>query len=216
MSAGASNDPHTIADERALRELYGPTHPIAKIKCLDALDDHARAFIERSPFLCLSTQGADGGADVTPRGDAPGFVAMLDERTLAIPDRPGNNRLDSLTNILGNPAVGLLFLVPGFDDTLRVNGRATLSTEPSLLAGMIVNAKTPTLAIVIDVEEVFLHCAKAFRRARLWDPTARQDRREMPSLRKMVLDQTTGAPDDPAEVARLDAELEAEYERTMY
>ena len=124
-----------------------------------------------------------------------GFVRILDPRTLAIPDRPGNNRLDSLANIIANPTVGLLFIIPGFDDTLRVNGQASLVTDPALLDTMIVNDRVPKLAIVIKVGEVFMHCAKAFRRSHLWDPEHFQDRREMPSLSKIILDQTTGAPD---------------------
>ena len=155
-------------------------------------------------------------ADVSPRGDPCGFVHVIDNKTLAIPDRPGNNRLDTLENILANPSVGLLFLVPGFDDTLRVNGQARLSSDPHLLAAMAVNGRMPKLAIVVEVAEVFLHCAKAFRRSGLWDPEARQDRREMPSLVKMILDQTTGAPSDPAEQARLDDGLEQEYRGSMY
>ncbi|MDZ4088848.1 MAG: MSMEG_1061 family FMN-dependent PPOX-type flavoprotein [Tabrizicola sp.] len=140
----------------------------------------------------------------------------MDDHTLAIPDRPGNNRLDTLSNILANPNVGLLFLVPGFDDTLRVNGTARLSTDPELLRHMAVNDRVPTLAIVVTVTEVFLHCAKAFRRSRLWDPDARQDRTEMPSLLKMILDQTTGAPQDPADLQKIDEGLEADYRASMY
>ena len=166
--------------------------------------------------MCIGTQNAAGKADVSPRGDPAGFVTVLDDRTLAIPDAPGNNRLDTLSNILANPNVGLLFVVPGFDDTLRVNGRASLSTDPKILQAMAVNDRVPTLAIVVEVAEVFLHCAKAFRRSRLWDPEARQDRKEMPSLLKMILDQTTGAPQDPAEMQRIDDGLEADYRASMY
>ncbi|XDA99904.1 pyridoxamine 5'-phosphate oxidase family protein [Sulfitobacter sp. LCG007] len=207
---------HEIADEDALRSLYPATHELARVKCLGSLDLHARAFIERAPFLCLGTQNARGSADVSPRGDPAGFVRVLDDNTLAIPDRPGNNRLDSLSNILANPAVGLLFIVPGFDDTLRVNGRARLVTAPALLAEMTVNGRAPTLAILVDVHEVFLHCAKAFRRSRLWDPEHFRDRRELPSLANMILDQTTGAPEDSREMARIDADLEEGYRRSMY
>ena len=216
MSLTDRGNPHLIADEAALRALFGETHEMARLKCLDALDTHARAFVARSPFVCLSTQDADGRADVSPRGDPPGFVAVLDERTLAIPDRPGNNRLDSLANILANPAVGLLFLIPGFDETLRVNGRARLSTDPALLGPMAVNGRVPTLAIVVAVDEVFLHCAKALRRSGLWDPERRQDRRELPSLSRMVLEQTTGAPEEPGAMERIDEALEAEYRASMY
>lgn len=210
------NPEHLIADVTALRALFPPTHAIAVAKCLDRLDRHARDFVARSPFLCIGTQSADGTADVSPRGDPRGFVRVLDDHTLVIPDRPGNNRLDTLANILANPAVGLLFLVPGFDDTLRVNGRAVLSRDPALLAPLAVNGRAPTVAIVVTVDEVFLHCAKAFRRSGLWDPAQYQDRREMPSLPAIILDQTTGAPTDPAEMARIDADLEAEYRQSLY
>lgn len=205
-----------IADEAQLRALYPPTHTLAGLKSLSTLDPHAQEFIRRSPFLTIGTQSAVGKADVSPRGDPAGFVRVLDDRTLAIPDRPGNNRLDTLSNIIANPNVGLLFLVPGFDDTLRINGRARLSTDPQLLATMAVNDRVPVLAIVVQVAEVFLHCAKAFRRSRLWDQEARQDRKEMPSLLKMILDQTTGAPQDPAEMRKIDEGLEADYRTSMY
>jgi PPOX class probable FMN-dependent enzyme len=205
-----------IEDEAGLRELFPPTHELALKKSLTRLDTHARDFIARSPFLCIGTQGPEGRADVSPRGDPSGFVTVLDDRRLAIPDRPGNNRLDTLANIIANPAVGLLFLVPGFDDTLRINGRARVSRDPALLAGMTVNGREPKVAIVVEISEVFLHCAKAFRRSRLWDPDARQDRGEMPSLVKMILDQTTGAPEDAEEQKRLDEGLEADYRSSMY
>lgn len=211
-----SQPKHQIADEAALRSLYPATHPLAALKSLGLLDPHAREFIRRSPFLTIGTQNQEGRADVSPRGDPAGFVQVLDDRTLAIPDRPGNNRLDTLANILSNPNVGILFLVPGFDDTLRVNGTAHLTTDPELLHRMAVNDRVPTLAIVVTVTEVFLHCAKAFRRSRLWDPEARQDRKEMPSLVKMILDQTTGAPQDPAEQQKIDDNLEADYRASMY
>lgn len=211
-----SSGEHLIDSEELLRDLYGETHPLAVKKCLPALDDYCREYISRSPFLCLSTQHADGTADVSPRGDPAGFVHIIDQNTVAIPDRPGNNRLDSLSNILSNPSVGLLFLVPGFDDTLRLNGRAFLSRDPELLASMAVNNRTPTLAIVVEVKEVFLHCAKAFRRARLWQAEALQDRQQLPSLAAMVTEQISGVAVEPADAVVLGKELEDEYQQTMY
>ncbi len=205
-----------ISDEPALRSLFEATHTLAALKSQDALDTHAQAFIRRSPFVCIGTQGLDGKADVSPRGDPVGFVRILDEHTLAIPDRPGNNRLDSLANIVANPNVGLLFIIPGFDDTLRVNGKASLVTDPDLLASMSVNGRSPRLAIVVRVDEVFMHCAKAFRRSHLWDPDHLQDRREMPSLMNILLDQTTGAPSDDDELRKKDEDLEDEYRKTLY
>lgn len=209
------NPEFTIADEQSLRSLFPATHALAIQKFQTSLGAHAQAFIERSPFLCIGTQHLDGKADVSPRGDPPGFVRILDPRTLAIPDRPGNNRLDSLTNILANPSVGLLFIIPGFDDTLRVNGQARLVTDPELLDSMRVNDRLPTLAIVVDVAEVFMHCAKAFRRSHLWEPDHFQDRSEMPSLIKIILDETSGAPGEDA-MRKIDADLEADYKRTLY
>ena len=204
-----------IADEAQLRGLFGVPGVLAAQKCRSSLDKHAHAFIARSPFLCIGTQSADGTADVSPRGDPPGFVKVLDETTLAIPDRPGNNRLDTLANIVANPNVGLLFIIPGFDDTLRVNGRASLVTDPELLGLMSVQERIPKLAIVVRVGELFMHCAKAFRRSQLWNPEYFQDRSAMPSLTKIILDQTTGAPDDDA-MRKIDADLEVEYKQTMY
>ncbi|MEO3690588.1 pyridoxamine 5'-phosphate oxidase family protein [Roseateles paludis] len=206
---------HTIADEAALRALFEPTHDLAVKKCQDQLSPHAREFIARSPFLCIGTQSRDGRADVSPRGDSVGFVKVLDERTLAIPDRPGNNRLDTQVNILSNPNVGLLFIVPGFEDTLRVNGQARLVTDPALLQTMAVQDRVPKLAIVVTVQEVFMHCAKAFRRSRLWDVASQQNRREMPSLVKIILDETTGAPAED-EMRKLDEGLEEAYRKTLY
>jgi uncharacterized protein len=205
----------TIPDEQALRGLFPPTHELAAQKVLSNLDKHAQDFIRRSPFVCVGTQDANGKADVSPRGDPAGFVRILDDKTLAIPDRPGNNRLDTLSNILANPNVGLLFIIPGFDDTLRINGQAQLVTDPELLDSMAMNGRSPKLAIVVQVGEVFLHCAKAFRRSKLWDPGHFQDRSAMPSLMKIILDQTGGAPGE-AEMQKRDADLEADYRTSMY
>lgn len=205
-----------IQDEESLRSIFPPTHALAADKCLDHLDKHAKAYLARSPFMCIGTQSESGKADVSPRGDPCGFVKVLDEKTLLIPDRPGNNRLDTLSNILSNPSVGLLFMIPGFDDTMRVNGNAKITRDPDLLSMLVVKDRAPSVAIIIEVSEVFLHCAKAFRRSNLWDPTQLQDRSEMPSLINIVLEQTTGAPDDPKELDKLDADLEVEYQKTMY
>lgn len=210
------NPDFTVTDELSLRGLFETTHPLAVQKFQTTLDKHAQEFIRRSPFLCIGTQNEDGKADVSPRGDPVGFVKILDQHTLAIPDRPGNNRLDTLVNVIANPNVGLLFIVPGFDDTLRVNGQATLVTDPELLKTMSVNDRIPKLAIVVKVGGVFMHCAKAFRRSHLWDPEHFQTRSEMPSLLKIILDQTTGAPSDEGEMRKIDDGLEDDYRKTMY
>lgn len=205
-----------VNNETDLRALFSATHAIAVQKCLDHLDKHAMDFVARSPFMCIGTQSPNGLADVSPRGDPSGFVKVLDQKTLLIPDRPGNNRLDSLSNILANPTVGLLFLIPGFDETMRVNGKAKITRDPALLALLAMEGRTPTLAIVVTVQEVFIHCAKALRRSKLWDSSRHQDRSEMPSLLKIILDQTTGAPEDPEEMKKIDDGLEVEYQKTMY
>jgi uncharacterized protein len=210
------NPEFVITAEQSLRSLFQATHTLAALKSQSALDKHAQAFIRRSPFLCIGTQDSDGKADVSPRGDPVGFVKILDQHTLAIPDRPGNNRLDSLVNILANPSVGLLFIIPGFDDTLRVSGQASLMNDPEILESMRVEDRIPKLAIVVKVSEVFMHCAKAFRRSQLWNPDHFQDRDEMPSLSKIILDQTTGAPRDDDAMRKIDDELEDEYKKTLY
>ncbi len=216
MKAFELNPDFVISDEPSLRSLFQAVHTLAALKSQTALDQHAQDFIARSPFLCIGTQNRDGKADVSPRGDPPGFVRILDRHTLAIPDRPGNNRLDTQVNILANPTVGLLFVIPGFDDTLRVNGQATLVNDPAVLEGMSIKDRAPKLAIVVRVDEVFLHCAKAFRRSQLWNPDHFQDRKTMPSLSKIILDQTTGAPSDESAMRKIDDDLEVEYKQTLY
>jgi uncharacterized protein len=171
-----------------LRENYGQPIERARLKVLRRLDGHCQKFISLSPFVCLGTSGEEG-ADVSPRGDRPGFVHVLDDATLAVPDWPGNNRIDSLMNIASNPRVGLLFLIPGVDETLRVNGRAELSSDPELLTCWEVNGKRPRSALVITVEEAFLHCGKALIRSRLWHEDYKIDRSELPSYGRMLKDQ---------------------------
>jgi uncharacterized protein len=178
-----------VGSQEELRELVGYPSEVAVRKQLSTLDSHCTAFIARSPFLLLGTSSASGNCDVSPKGDLPGFVLVLDERTLVIPDRPGNRRIDSLSNITDNSRVGLLFLIPGVEETLRVNGRAVLSRAPDLLDRTAMNGKRPVLAIVVHVEEAFLHCARSFKRARLWDAEHRIKRSELPSLAAMIMDQ---------------------------
>jgi PPOX class probable FMN-dependent enzyme len=160
----------------------------ARLKSLRKLDHHFRKFIALSPFLCLVTTGEEG-ADVTPRGDQPGFVRVLDDVTLAIPDWPGNNRLDSLTNVIFNPEVGILFLIPGVNETLRVNGRAQITTHPEVLRLWEWHGKRPKSALLITVSEAFLHCGKALIRSRLWQDDYKIDRAELPSYGQMLKDQ---------------------------
>ena len=173
--------PTPITSEDELRELIGEPADIVRAKVSDRVNDLTRRFIDLSPFMLLATSAPDGSCDVSPRGDPAGFVHVVDERTLLIPDRPGNRLADSLRNILQNHHVGLLFLVPGVGDTLRVNGRATIITDAELLEPLAVERKTPKLGLLIEVDEVFTHCSKAFLRSRLWDPTEFVDRDELPS-----------------------------------
>jgi PPOX class probable FMN-dependent enzyme len=175
-----------IATEAELRARFATPGRLATLKQLDRLDHNCRRFVALSPFLCLATSRPDGLADNSPRGDAPGFVQVLDERTLVIPDRPGNNRLDSMTNILHNPNVGLLFFIPGVTETLRVNGRARLSASRELLAPFEVRGRAPKAAIVVEVVEAFLHCSKALIRSRLWEEDAKVDRAVLPTLGRMI------------------------------
>ena len=155
---------HVVDDEAELRQLLGVPGPRSILKEQKIIDAHVRAFIAQSPFLVMATSGADGSCDVSPKGDAPVFVQVLDDHRLVIPDRPGNKRLDGMKNILTNPHIGLLFLVPGREETLRINGRASVTREPALLARLTARGKTPLLAIGVEVEQCFLHCPKAFRR----------------------------------------------------
>ena len=171
----------TIRDEEDLRRLLGEPSDLVRAKVGDRLNELTRQFVDRSPFVLLATSSPDGTCDVSPRGDPPGFVRVLDEQTLLLPERPGNRLADSLRNILANPRVGLIFVVPGVGDTLRVNGRATLVTDDELLAPSAVDGKVPKLGILVDADEVFTHCSKAFLRSQLWDPERYVERSELPS-----------------------------------
>ncbi|MGH7077987.1 MAG: pyridoxamine 5'-phosphate oxidase family protein [Acetobacteraceae bacterium] len=202
---------HEIADPQTLRAHYGEISALAQKKVLHALDRHARAFIALSPFVMLATADASGNTDASPRGDSPGFVTVRDERTLLIPDRPGNNRVDSFANMLATGGVGLLFLVPGIDETLRVNGRARLLFDPDLLAAAAVHGRLPRAVLEIAVREVFFHCGKALKRAALWDPQRHQPRKAFPSLGRVIAEQT-GAMD----VAAADAAVAESYRDRLY
>ncbi len=159
---------HIVTSEQELRDLLGAASPRSILKERRALDEHCRAYIAASPFLVMATSGCDGSCDVSPKGDAPGFVAVLDDRHIVIPDRPGNKRFDGMKNLLTNPHIGLIFLVPGREETLRINGRAWITRDPKLLARCGAHDKTPQLAIGVEVEQCFLHCQKAFLRSKLW------------------------------------------------
>ena len=171
----------TVETEAALREIIGAPTEIVCAKVSDRLNELTRRFIERSPFLCIATSDELGNCDVSPRGDPTGFVRILDDETLLVPERPGNRLADSLRNILRNPHVGLLFVIPGVTDTFRVNGRATLTTDAALLEPCTVEGKAPRLGILVDINAAYTQCSKAFLRSQLWDPARFVDRIELPT-----------------------------------
>jgi uncharacterized protein len=175
-----------ISDEAELRDAIGSPKPIVLDKQTDRLNRLTRQFIDRSPFVCVATAHPDGGLDVSPRGDPAGFVRVLDERTLLLPDRPGNRIADTLTNLLADPRIALLFLIPGVGDTFRVNGRARIVDDPELLEPCAVEGKVPRLGILISIEEAYTQCAKALIRSDLWNPDKHLERSELPSSGEML------------------------------
>jgi PPOX class probable FMN-dependent enzyme len=196
----------------ALRDLIGDPMKEVEGKEMPALDGHAREFIARSPFLVLATVGGDGHVDVSPRGDPPGFVHVVDDRTLILPDRKGNRRIDSMSNILENPHVGLIFLMPGYEETLRIRGRASLTTGADDLAGMAVNGKAPQIGVRVAVDTVFYHCAKALKRARLWDPASQAVAEGYPKFAQIIHDQYM----HKVEAEDIDIELQKAYRDDLY
>ncbi len=194
-----------------LRDCYSQPLDRSLRKSLPALDAHMRQFVSLSPFVCLGTSGS-GGADVTPRGDSPGFVHVHDDRTLLIPDWPGNNRLDSLTNVVANPNVGLLFFIPGVNETLRINGTAEITTEPGLVERWTVNGKHPRSVMRVTVREAYLHCAKALMRSKLWEDDYRIERTELPTYAQMLKDQGVTSQG----VEELQAAIDESYATRLY
>ena len=194
-----------------LDRIYGQPKPTTKAKSLDHVDKYGRQFLALSPFCVISAADADGAMDVSPRGGEPGFVHVEDERTVMLPDRPGNNRLDTLRNLVGgNGRIGMMFLIPGFDDVYRINGRARLSDDPALLDRFVEFGRKPRCIVTVAVEEAFLHCPKAIMRGRLWEAQAQVERTVMPSLSEMVMDQLNlGKPtvDEAAVIERYKTQL---------
>jgi uncharacterized protein len=203
-----------ITSHEALRTVYKmpepTTGPIRKE--LKRLDGHCKSFIARSPFVLIGSSDGNGNADVTPKGDKPGFAAVLDDNTIAIPDRPGNNRVDTLENIVVSPAVGLLFLIPGMNETLRVNGEARITTDPALRERLAVQGRPPLSVIVVTVKAAYMHCAKAFMRSGLWKPDSWPDRATMPTLGEILRDQE--AVDQSA--AETDRRLDEAYKQSLW
>jgi len=201
-----------ITSRDQLRQHYRAVHDLAVKKALPTLDYHAKSFIGRSPFVLIGSQDEAGNADVTPKGDKAGFVAVLDDSTLAIPDRPGNNRLDTWENVVANPAVGLLFLIPGMNETLRVNGTARLTVDEELRSRFAVDGKLPISVLVVTVKASYMHCAKAFMRSDLWKPESWPDRTKLPTLGEILRDQLALA----ETAAVLDADLDQSYQKSLW
>jgi uncharacterized protein len=199
-----------IDAESDLRGLIGEPTDLVRSKIADRLNDLTRQFVERSPFLCLATSAADGSCDVSPKGDPAGFVRILDEKTLLLPDRPGNRLADSLRNILQNPHIALLFVIPGVTDTFRVNGRAEIVTDAEQLEQCAVEGKAPKLALRIDIDEAYTHCSKAFLRSNLWDPESYVDRADLPTPGELL--RSTNAEIEPDEYDAARAERYARRE----
>lgn len=208
-------DSCTIDSREQLRDLIGRPLQANVDKSLDHIDALAARFITMSPFLTIASCNAAGAMDVSPKGDPPGFVAVLDDKHFAVPERPGNRRCDTFHNILENPAVGLIFLVPGMDETLRINGTATLSTDPGILEPMAVDGRPPLLALVVKVEEVFIHCGKALKRSRLWHDDYHIDRSAFPTMGEVVHAHAKLSAQDIS-VQRVNAHVEHDYETNLY
>ena len=201
-----------VTDEKDLRALLGTPSELALKKQIARLDEHCRAFIAHAPFMLLATSDAHGRCDVSPKGDPAGFVRVLDDTHLVIPDRPGNKRLDGMRNILGNPHVGLIFLIPGRRETLRVNGRACITRDETLLASLEAMGKRPVLAVGVEVEEVYLHCAKAFIRSALWQPDRWPKLERLASAAQMFWDQAKPA----CTVEELARHIDEGYAKRLY
>jgi PPOX class probable FMN-dependent enzyme len=202
---------HLLTTVDALEALYGKPKGGSVIKEIHHISDDYRTLIEASPFVVLATSGPEG-LDCSPKGDAPGFVRVLDDRTLAIPDRPGNNRTDSFHNIVRDPRIALLFLIPGVGETLRVNGRAAISTEPALVASFAVNGKMPRSVLIVTVESIYFHCSKAIVRAGLWEADRQIDRTSLPSTGTIIANLSGGQLGGEA----YDRELPERVKRELY
>ena len=202
---------HTLKTVADLEAVYGAPNPRSLLKEIDHLNADYRAFVEASPFIVLSSVGAQG-TDASPKGDAPGFVRILNERLLAIPDRPGNNRIDNLRNIVEDGRVSVLFIVPGVGETLRVNGTATISADPELLASFAVQGKLPRSVILVQVQTVYFHCSKALVRSKLWERGAQETKPAVPTAGKILQHISGGAFDGEA----YDRELPERLKTTLY
>ncbi|QCK88756.1 pyridoxamine 5'-phosphate oxidase family protein [Phreatobacter aquaticus] len=200
-----------VTSQGDLRTHFGQVSPLAEKKVLTRLDKFCRDFIALSPFLVLASSDGQGNADASPRGDGPGFVAVLDDTSLLIPDRRGNNRVDSFANVLASPGIGLIFFVPGVNETLRINGKAEITQDPALLAPLAVQDIVPTIGLKVRVEEAYFHCGKALMRSKLWDPATQIERHSFPTLGRIIAEQTAAIEVDVAEKA-----MEEGYRTRLY
>jgi hypothetical protein len=201
----------TISTETHLREILGSPSDLIVAKVTDRLNGLTRQFVERSPFVCVATCRPDGGLDISPRGDPAGFVRILDDRRLLIPERPGNRLADTLTNLLADPRIALLFLIPGVGDTFRANGRATVVDDPELLAPSAVEGRTPKLGVLVSIEEAFTHCPKAFIRSDLWNPERHVDASQLPTSGAIM----RAVADAGLDAETYDRERDARYARRV-
>jgi uncharacterized protein len=186
-----AHDTSVVKSVDQLEQIYGQPIPTSIAKEVDRLNEVYSKLIEAAPFVVIATSGP-GGLDCSPKGDLPGFVRIVDDKTLMIPDRPGNNRLDGFKNLMSDPRIALLFLIPGCAETLRVNGRASVSVDPALRESFAVQGKPARAVLVVDIETVFFHCAKAIVRAKLWDPAAQVDRKSLPSAGNIIAEVSGG------------------------
>ncbi|XEC93082.1 pyridoxamine 5'-phosphate oxidase family protein [Paenibacillus tarimensis] len=202
-----------VGSEKELRELFGYPGELVQRKQIGRLDNHCRHFISLSPMLFISTADRSGACDVSPRGDAAGFVHIIDDRHLVIPERPGNRRLDTLRNLLENPNIGIQFVIPNLEETLRVNGRAWVVKDEELMMRMEAHGKRPVAGIGVEVKECFIHCAKAFKRSQLWTPGLWQEKKGLPSIPRMLADHVNA--DNVTEETVANA-LKESYEKRLY
>ena len=202
---------HLITTMEQLQALYGERKSASVIKEIDHINGNYRKLIEAAPFVAVATAGPEG-LDCSPKGDAPGFVRILDDKTLAIPDRPGNNRIDGFRNIVRDPRVALLFLIPGVGETMRVNGRGSISIDPELMASFAIGGKLPRCVLIVHVESIYFHCSKAIVRSKLWDEATKIDRKSLPSTGAIIAELSQGRLGGEA----YDRELPERVQRELY
>lgn len=202
-----------ITTEQELRSLLGYPGELVKHKSIDHLDEHCRNFIAQSPIVFISTSDRTGACDVSPRGDRAGFILVVDEQHLVIPERPGNRRFDSLLNILANPHIGMIFMIPGLEETLRINGKACIVQDDDILEQMKAKDKKPLLGIGVEVEECYMHCAKAFKRSKLWEPNEWPDQAALPVVSRIIADHANIEGVSAEDVAK---SLQETYEKRLY